>query len=163
MRSDIIDHKKVGSLLTAAARSNCPPTAGGFLAPGLGGTGREVLVGRWVLGIGGLPGIFGGPPPPPDTLGFEAIGGGPGFGFIATGGGLFASAEFGLELDGELSAESCRACAFFHGVAEPFEGPMPGKTETGFALESATSDLTGGLTAGVEEVVVVLGGAGTFL
>ena len=40
---------------------------------------------------------------------------------------------------------------------------MPGKTETGLAFESATSDLTGGLIAGVEEVVVVGGGAGTFL
>ena len=41
---------------------------------------------------------------------------------------------------------------------------MPGKTETGFAFELATSDLTGGLTAGVEEVVVVVGGgAGIFL
>jgi hypothetical protein len=37
------------------------------------------------------------------------------------------------------------------------KGPMPGKTETGFAFESARRDLTGGLTAGVEEVVVVVG------
>lgn len=95
-------------LLTAAARSSCPPTAGAFLAPGLGGTGREVAVGRWVVGIGGFPGIFGGPPPPPDTLGFEATGGGPGFGFVATGGGgLLANEEFGRELLGELSVESC--------------------------------------------------------
>lgn len=70
-------------LLTAAARSICPPTAGGFLTPGFGGTDREAPVGRWVVGIGGLPGIFGGPPPPPDTFGFEATGGGPGFGRVA--------------------------------------------------------------------------------
>lgn len=104
--SNIIENGKVGSLLTAAARSNCPPTAGGFFTPGLEGTDREAPVGRWVLGIGGLPGIFGGPPLPPDTFGFEATGGGPGFGFVATGGGgLLANEEFGLELAGELSVE----------------------------------------------------------
>lgn len=67
-----------------------------------------MAVGRWVVGIGGLPGIFGGPLLPPDVFGFEAIGGGPGFGFVATGGGsLFAREELGRELFGELSAESC--------------------------------------------------------
>lgn len=42
---------------------------------------------------------------------------------------------------------------------------MPGKTETGLAFESATSDLIGGFATGVEEVmvVVVCGGAGTLL
>ena len=40
---------------------------------------------------------------------------------------------------------------------------MPGKTETGLAFESATSDLTVGLTAGVGKVMVVGGGAGTLL
>jgi len=93
-------------LAKAAARSNCPPTAGGFLTPGFGGTGLEEFVGRWAVGIGGLPGILGGPPPPPDTCGFEAIGGGPGFGFVATGGGPLANEEFGRELAGELSVES---------------------------------------------------------
>ena len=39
---------------------------------------------------------------------------------------------------------------------------MPGKTDTGFALELATIDFTGGLTAEVT-VVVACGGAGTFL
>ena len=41
---------------------------------------------------------------------------------------------------------------------------MPGKTEIGLAFELATSDLTGGLIAGLGEVVLVVGGgAGTFL
>ena len=121
-----------------------------------------MAVGRWAVGIGGLPGIFGGPPLPPDTLGFEAIGG-PGFGFVATGGGgLLPNEEFGREALGELSVESCGVCVFFHGVAEPFEGPMPGKTETGLAFEFATSDLTGGLADRVEEVVVG-GGTGALL
>lgn len=107
LRSDAAKRKKTGSLLTAAARSNCPPTAGAFFAPGFG-VGREVPVGRCVVGIGGFPGIFGGPPLPPETFGFEAIGGGPGFGLVATGGGgLLASEEFGRELFGELSIELC--------------------------------------------------------
>ena len=84
-------------------------------------------------------------------------------GFVATGGGLLANEEFGRELFAELSAESCWVWVFFHGVTEPLEGPIPGKTDTGFAFESATSDLTGGaLTTGVV-VVVVCRGAGTFL
>lgn len=37
---------------------------------------------------------------------------------------------------------------------------MPGKTDTGFAVESATSDLIGG---GLTARVVVCGGAGTLL
>lgn len=97
----------IGSLLTTAARSSCPLTAGGFFAPGLGGTGREVPVGRWLVGTGGFPGSFGGPLLPPEMLGFEATGGGPSFGFVATGrGGLLANEEFGREVFGEFSVES---------------------------------------------------------
>lgn len=56
-------------------------------------------------------------------------------GFVATGGGGFPASELpGLEFPGEsLDAVG----VFFHGVEDPFAGPMPGKTDTGFADASA--------------------------
>ena len=50
----------------------------------------------------------------------------------------------GLEFAGVLSDEPLVAPgAFFHGVADPLADAIPGKTDTGFAEESATTDLTG--------------------
>lgn len=52
------------------------------------------------------------------------------------------------ELEGlELPEESSVDGVFFHGVAEPFAGTIPGKTETGFADTLAVSDWTGILAA----------------
>jgi len=54
------------------------------------------------------------------------------------GGGLPARELAGLELAGELSSEPLDAATvFFQGVAEPFAGVMPGKTDTGLAETSA--------------------------
>jgi len=75
----------------------------------------------------------------------------------------------GLELAGVLSDDALDAPGvFFHGVADPLDGPMPGKTDTGLADESAITDLTGtlivavGIGIGLEVVVaaaeVVVGG-----
>lgn len=71
--------------------------------------------------------------PPTGGLGAEGTGGlFPTFG-ASPGGfgvGLLTAAE---ALDS--------AAGFFHGVALPFDGPIPGNTETGFALTSAATDL----------------------
>jgi len=53
---------------------------------------------------------------------------------------LFANELPGRELAGLESLESCKVDALFQGAAEPFAGPMPGKTETGFAFKSAVTD-----------------------
>lgn len=64
-----------------------------------------------------------------------------GFGLVASGGpgGLISS-----ELEGrETGAEAADAVGvFFHGVADPFEGPMPGNTATGLLEASADIELT---------------------
>ena len=102
-------------------------------------------MGLGAVGIGGLPptglaaGGFGGAP------GFAATGGG--FGLFAIGGGLAAKELAGLELAGVLPGEAFDVSNdFFHGVAEPLDGAIPGKTDTGLADESATTDFTGTLT-----------------
>lgn len=80
-------------------------------------------------------------------MGFTATGGGFGL-FAATtgGGGLVAKELEGLELAVVLSYELLVAPgAFFHGVADPLDGPIPGKTDTGFADESAATNLIGTL------------------
>jgi hypothetical protein len=138
-----VNYNNYRKLLTAAARSICPtacPPAGfGAAPPGLA-----------AVGMGGLPpaglatGGFGGMP------GFAAIGGG--FGLFATGGGgLPPPTELeGLELGGVLSDEPLVAPgAFFHGVADPLDGAIPGKTDTGLADESAATDLIGTLATEV--------------
>lgn len=147
--------------LTAAARSICPGAAGFGVTP----------PGRAVVGIDGFPptaGGFGGAP------GFAPTGGG--FGLAATGGGGLLARELeGLEVAGVLSDEPLGAPGvFFHGVADPFDGAIPGKTETGLADESAAIGLIGALAAvgagvglsniagaaGVEEGGRRLGGGG---
>jgi len=148
-------------LAKAAARSiwptTCPP---GFAAPPPGFGGAGAAPGLTAVGIGGLPptGLaagFGGAP------GFAAIGGG--LGLFAIGGGGLAARELpGLELAGVLLDEALAVPGvFFHGVADPLDGPMPGKTDTGLADESATTDLTGTLAAaagaGVGLEVVITG------
>lgn len=116
-------------LLTIAAKSPCPP-----MPPpkaGLAAGGRAAALGRAAVGTGGLPptGGLGAP-------GFEPTGGGgAGLGFVPTGGGGFAPvAGVPFELE---------AASFFHGVAEPFEGAIPGKTETGFADALAATGFGG--------------------
>lgn len=135
-------------LARAAARSICPTDCP---PPVL------VVVGMGLL-VAGLPtGGFGG------ALGFAATGGG-GFGLFATGGGGLLAIELdGLEPTGVLSDEPLVGPgAFFHGVADPLDGAMPGKTDTGFADESATTDLICNLATvvgTVEGVAEVEGGA----
>jgi len=128
--------------LTAAAKSNWPPAAG-LTTAGRGGiAGPDPAFGLGAVGIGGLLGGLG-------TPGFAAIGGAEGFGLDAIGGGgLLAKELDGLELAGESSEADG---AFFHGVADPLEGPIPGKTEIGLADASAAKDLTDdcGVEAGV--------------
>lgn len=98
--------------------------------------GGWLETGRGAVGTGGFPPIFGA------RGGFAPIGGA-GFGFVATGGGGLVAKELdgreppGLESD-DASPLDCGA--FFHGVAEPFDGPIPGKTETGFAEASAVTE-----------------------
>ena len=78
--------------------------------------------------------ILGGPRP---ALG--AIGGG--FGLVATGGpGGFGTGDGLAELGSGVAG-------FFHGVAEPLEGTMPGKTETGLADAFAATELNDGFGA----------------
>jgi hypothetical protein len=118
--------------LTAADRSNCPTTG---RAAGVVGFGLDAV------GIGGCPTFFGGG----GGAGLTAT---EGFGLVAIGGpgGLISS-----ELEGrEVGAEALEATgAFFHGVADPFEGPMPGKTATGLLDTSADTELVtfGGIGA----------------
>lgn len=86
--------------------------------------------------------------------GLLATGGGPGLGFDATG-GLGASALPGRELVGVVSLDPFVAAVvavFFHGVAEPFDGAMPGKTAIGFAEGSAEMDFGAALAAGAAGV-----------
>jgi hypothetical protein len=81
---------------------------------------------------------------------------------------LLARELEGLELAGVLSDEPLVAPgAFFHGVDDPFDGAIPGKTDTGLADESAATDLIGMLAAEgagvgltVVEVVAAVDGGG---
>lgn len=103
--------------------------------------GAAPPLGLGALGIGGLPGTFGAP-------GFAPTGGGAGFGFAAIGGGGFEASE--LEGRGPAEELSEAEGAFFQGVADPLEAPIPGNTETGFADASAVRALTtAGLGVGV--------------
>jgi hypothetical protein len=54
--------------------------------------------------------------------------GGAGFGFAAIGGAGFAP-----------GAGEAEGVVFFHGAADPFDGAIPGNTDTGFADASAVS------------------------
>ncbi len=123
-------------LLTAAARSICPPIAEGFAAPPTLGLGAPAP-GRGAAGMGGFAPTFGGAP----TEGFAATGGG-GFGFAARG-GFGAAALAGLDVAGVLSFDEWAADAVrFHGAAEPFAAAIPGKTATGAAWGLAATDLS---------------------
>jgi hypothetical protein len=86
--------------------------------------------------------------------------GGPGFGLVAIGGGGLLARELdGLELvsDGPFEV----LASFFHGVVDPLEGPIPGKTETGLADTSAVTDVKGVENAGLDELALAtLGGGG---
>lgn len=97
------------------------------------------------MGTGGLPGALGAP-------GLLATGGAGGFGLFATGGGGgFPASELpGREFVGVLSAAEpfVDDGAFFQGVAEPFAGIIPGKTDTGLAEASATTDFGAFLAVG---------------
>jgi hypothetical protein len=85
------------------------------------------------LGAVGIGGFAGGP-------GLAATGG-PGFGFTATGGGgLSASTLEGLEFASKSLAPV--EGALFQGVVDPFEGAIPGNTETGLAVALAVTDCT---------------------
>lgn len=72
---------------------------------------------------------------------------------LATGGGGLATSGGALGLPAVAVPPEVEAAGFFHGVAEPLFGPIPGNTDTGFADESAATDWTGafatGATAGV--------------
>ena len=127
-------------MLTAAARSICPPTAAGFATPP-GLAGGFATPGRGAVGIGGFPPATGGLGAP----GLLAKGGGVGLGLFATGGGggLPARELPGREAAGVLALEPFAVVAgdFFHGVADPFDGAIPGNTATGFAEASAVTGL----------------------
>ena len=86
-----------------------------------------------------MPGAFGGA----GGVGLVATGG---FGLLAIGGadGLISS-----ELEGrEAGAEALGI--FFHGVDDPFEGPMPGKTATSLLDASADTDPAKGFGAATD-------------
>jgi hypothetical protein len=115
--------------------------------PGLGAGGAAG--GRDAVGTGGLPGAL-------DVPGLLAIGGAGGFGLFATGGGGgFPARELaGRELAGVLSLEDPLVAAgtvFFQGVAEPFAGAIPGKTDIGLAEASAATDFGNTFAAGAAE------------
>jgi len=116
-----------------AAKSICPAGAAGF-AMGLIAGADPVFNGLEAAGTGGLPGTFAAPglAPTGGGLGFTATGGPGGF-----GADTLEIWEPPLDIDG-----------FFHGVGDPLEGPMPGKTETGLADASADTEATIGLGAG---------------
>lgn len=102
--------------------------AGAAIPPALGF--GALAGGRVAVGTGGLPG----------TPGLLAIGGGPGLGFAATGGGFEAIAPPGLDAAGVASAEEpfvAVEVVRFHGAADPLAAAIPGKTATGFAEGSA--------------------------
>ena len=85
--------------------------------------------------------------------------------FATGGGGLPAIELEGLELGGVLSDEPLvTPGAFFHGIADPLDGAIPGKTDTGLADESAATDLIDTLAAedGVSVVATVEGGGRRF-
>ena len=117
--------------LTAAAKSICPTAIAGFTPPPDREGAVPAAVGRDAVGIIGFPGIFGAP-------GFAASGG-PGLGLAAIGGGALGipAADDGRELFGLVLA--FEGVDFFQGVAEPLEGAMPGKTDTGLADASAVT------------------------
>ena len=112
--------------------------------------------GLGAVGIGGFPGIFGAP-------GFAPTGGG--LGFAAMGGGTLFKELFGREPAGLDPPESPPlACAFFHGAAEPFAGPIPGNTDTGLEEEFAATDFNADALGVVEvEAPPDVGGAGGLL
>lgn len=117
---------------SAADKSNCPTALAGLVV-GRGADAGAAL-GLGAAGIGGLPGTFGAP-------GFAASGGG--FGLTGPG-GLEPSELEGFEGGaGMLGATG----VFFHGVADPFDGPMPGNTATGLSNVSGGIGLTCGLGA----------------
>lgn len=121
-----------------AARSICPPGAGGLATPLVLEAGGAAG-GLDALGTGGLPGALGAP-------GLLPIGGAGGLGLFATGGGGgFPARELpGRELTGVLPLDESFVAVdavFFQGAAEPLEGVMPGNTATGLACMSAAMDL----------------------
>lgn len=64
-------------------------------------------------------------------------------GLTATGGGILAAPppEAGRELSGAVVAFE-DAVDFFHGVADPLDGAIPGNTDTGLADASADREVT---------------------
>jgi len=114
-------------LASAAAKSICPGAVIGLVTPPPRGADAPPALGLGTLGIGGLP-----------PVGFAAVGG-PGFGLAAIGGGGLLARELdGLEL---VSGGPFEVLVFFfHGVVDPLEEPIPGKTETGLADASAVTD-----------------------
>jgi hypothetical protein len=114
-------------LLTIAARSACPPPPAALTPPPRGAEG--VTLAR-APGTGGLPGAVAG--------GLA----GTGLGLAATGGGLPPKELVGLGFTSERSSAEDVDGVFFHGLAVPFEGAIPGKTDTGFAEASAVTDWT---------------------
>ena len=127
--------------LTAAAKSICPTAATGFTPPLERREADPAALGRGAVGIGGFAGILGPP-------GFAASAG-PGLGLAATGGGAleFPAADDGLEAS-ELVFAFEEVVGFFQGVTEPFEGAIPGNTDTGLADASAVTEV--GLAMDVE-------------
>lgn len=111
---------------TAAARSNCP---GADLTADSVGRDDETWVGLGAATTGGFPPTLGA------TLGLDPIGG-EGLGLLVNDGGPLAEV---LVDDCEPSAAAPEA-DFFQGVANPFAGAMPGKTEIGFAEASGITD-----------------------
>lgn len=138
--------KQSDGKLTAAAKSECPPALS-FTPPAL--PVGDARPGLGTLGAGGLLGSLGAP-------GFAARGGGEGFGFVPRGGaGLPLSTLEGLEISSDVPEDG----VFFHGVADPVTGIMPGNKETGFAEESASRDWTDtlGVVASVGVCLTLVG------
>ena len=111
---------------TAAARSSCP---GADLTAESVGRDDENWVGLEAATTGGFPPTFG------PTLGLDPIGG-VGLGLLVNDGGPLIDVPVD---DCEPSVAALEA-DFFQGVADPFAGAMPGKTEIGFAEASGITE-----------------------
>ena len=95
----------------------------------------------------------------------EAFGGAGGAGLVETGGfGLMATGGPGGLISSELEGREAGAEAldtagdFFHGAADPLEGPIPGNTAIGLLDASVDKELAKGF--GAAGAAGLLGGGG---
>lgn len=160
-------------ILTAAARSICPPIPAGFPPPPpppplpppppptLGGAlALPAAGGLGAVGTAGLPGGA-------CTPGFAPTGGGAGLGFEPTGGGgaLPPATLTGRELAGVVAREEPFVPdedegVFFQGAGNPFEAAMPGKAATGLAEGLAVTEWAVGALGAAGTALGAAGGGG---